>query len=194
MTSLNRFFSFVILSTLLFGYLKGPVPPSNVPTPPCAEVSNPQYIYSSSDFKWSFFGGSTWGATVPKGPVKGACWVEDESQIVDAIEKSKHPFLILAAHGFMDGDIHRFDIGGRDVGSAQFTNWDKPILLISCMGDERKLEKLATFSDLGDRIKKMKRGGYSVHLGTEGFALRTSLLQDVQMLLFHSNMIWNNTN
>lgn len=168
-------------------------PPKTIPSKSCTEVSNPQYIWSRSDFKQHPLGGSVWGVTAPKGGGESACWADTQEEIVDAIEKSKHPFLIIAAHGVMHKGRHRFDIGGKKIGSAQFTNWDKPILFISCMGDERNLVKDANFEELAEKMKKMKKEGDSQYLGTEGYNLMTRVLNDTGYLLYITNKVWNET-
>lgn len=186
---------FIILSLLLlsWSYLRGPVPPREKPTKSCAEVANPQYIWSTSDFKSSSLGGSAWGVTAPKRGHKDACYADTPSEVVMAIEKSKHPFVVLAFHGYIDGDIHKMDIGGRMTNSAQFTNWDKPILTVSCMGDSRYGGSVyvAGLKRLKEVLTLMKSLGISGELGKEGHLLAAPMLQDLDFFLEKANEIWS---
>ena len=181
--------SFLILS---WSYLRGPVPPRVTPTQGCAEVSNPQYIWSRSDFKYSSLGGSTWGVTAPKVEHPDACYADTPREVIDAIEKSKHPFLVLAFHGVMDGSIHKMDIGGRMVNSAQFTNWGKPILTVSCMGSSRYGGAIyvAGMDRLKEVLTLMKSLGTSEELGKEGHLLVVPMLGSIDFFLKKANEIW----
>ena len=172
--------------------LRGPVPPRVAPTTGCAEVANPQYIWSRSDFKESPLGGTLWGVTAPKEDHPDACYADTPSAVIDAIEKSKHPFMVLAFHGAMDGDIHKMDIGGRMTNSAQFTNWDKPILTVSCMGDSRYGGSVyvAGLKRLKEVLTLMKSLGISAELGKEGHLLVVPMLGDLDFFLKKANEIW----
>lgn len=185
---------FIILSLLLvsWSYLRGPVPPRVTPTQACSEVSNPQYVWSRSDFKESPLGGSVWGVTAPKKGHPDACYADTPSAVIMAIEKSKHPFVVLAFHGYIDGNVHKMDIGGRMTNSAQFTNWDKPILTVSCMGNSRSGGSIyvANMDRLKEVLTLMKSLEISLELGKEGHLLVVPLLRDLDFLLEKANEIW----
>ena len=184
----------IILSLLLliWSYLRGPVQPRKTPTQPCTEVPNPQYVWSRSDFKSSPLGGSIWGVTAPKRGHKDACYADTPSAVITAIEKSKHPFVVLAFHGYIDGNVHKMDIGGRMTNSAQFTNWDKPILTVSCMGDSRNGGSIyvAGLKRLKEVLTLMKSLGISLELGKEGHLLAAPMLRDLDFFLKKANEIW----
>ena len=191
MKTTKLFFS--ILSLLLsWSYLRGPVPPRIAPTQGCTEVANPQYVWSRSDFKQSPLGGSVWGVTAPKKSHPDACYADTPGEVIDAIEKSKHPFMVLAFHGAMDGSIHKMDIGGRMVNSAQFTNWDKPILTVSCMGDSMDggPAYVAGLDRLKEVLTLMKSLGISAELGKKGYLLAAPMLKDLDFFLKKANEIW----
>ena len=192
MKTTKTIFAILSLILIVWSYLRGPVPPRDTPTQGCAEVSNPQYIWSTSDFKASSLGGSTWGVTAPKRDHPDACYADTPREVIDAIEKSKHPFLVLAFHGAMDGSIHKMDIGGRMVNSAQFTNWDKPILTVSCMGSSRSGGPIyvAGLGRLKEVLTLMKSLEISAELGKEGHLLVVPLLRDLDFLLEKANEIW----
>jgi hypothetical protein len=100
--------------------------------------------------------------------------------------------MVLAFHGAMDGNVHKMDIGGRMVNSAQFTNWDKPILTVSCMGSSRSGGSIyvANMDRLKEVLTLMKSLGISAELGKEGHLLAVPLLRDLDFFLEKANEIW----
>lgn len=76
--------------------------------------------------------------------------------------------------------------------SAQFTNWDKPILTVSCMGNSRSGGSIyvANMDRLKEVLTLMKSLEISLELGKEGHLLVVPLLRDLDFLLEKANEIW----
>jgi len=78
------------------------------------------------------------------------------------------------------------------VNSAQFTNWGKPILTVSCMGSSRYGGAIyvAGMDRLKEVLTLMKSLGTSEELGKEGHLLVVPMLGSIDFFLKKANEIW----